>query len=213
MHVDAVLILRWLIGEIVGEAEHARELVPDLRIEIGVAAAGVDRPVADADIDEARWAVGPDRYVAGDVGHVVVHARIPAQRRYRDDISKAVHRVADSVEARERQRAERRRQRAWDCPRQAFDAISTVTVPEEAIAARHYNECIAKAGLSTGQLAENMREYAETQPGLQNKPAPGVLRYLISLCGRPAAQWERRYDAARVERRWHDNTLETPIRA
>src|SRR5262249_40340598 len=71
----------------------------------------------------------------------------------------------------------------------AFDAISTVAVPEQAIVARHYNECIAKAGLSTGQLAENMREYAETQPDLQNKPAPGVLmRYLISLCGTPAAQ-------------------------
>src|SRR5262249_9794603 len=62
----------------------------------------------------------------------------------------------------------------------AFDAISTVAVPEQAIVARHYNECIAKAGLSTGQLAENMREYAETQPDLQNKPAPGVLmRYHI----------------------------------
>jgi hypothetical protein len=71
----------------------------------------------------------------------------------------------------------------------AFDAISTVAVPEQAIVARHYNECIAKAGLSTGQLAENMKEYAETQPGLQNKPVPGVLmRYLISLCGTPAAQ-------------------------
>jgi hypothetical protein len=40
MHVDAVLILRRLIGEIVGEAEHAREFVAGLRIEIGVARAG-----------------------------------------------------------------------------------------------------------------------------------------------------------------------------
>src|SRR5215471_18691471 len=31
-HVDAVLILGGLVGEIVGEAEHARELVPGLRI-------------------------------------------------------------------------------------------------------------------------------------------------------------------------------------
>src|SRR5262245_15636802 len=50
MHVDAVLILRRLIGEIVGEAEHAGEFVPGLRIEIGVAAAGVDSAVPDADI-------------------------------------------------------------------------------------------------------------------------------------------------------------------
>jgi len=50
MHVDAVLILGGLVGEIVGEAQHARELVPSLRIEIGVADAGVDRAVPDADI-------------------------------------------------------------------------------------------------------------------------------------------------------------------
>jgi hypothetical protein len=44
-------------------------------------------------------------------------------------------------------------------------------------------------GLSTGKLAENMKEYAETQPDLQNKPVPGaLLRYLISLCGTPSAQ-------------------------
>jgi hypothetical protein len=68
----------------------------------------------------------------------------------------------------------------------AFDAISTVAIPEQAIVARHYNECIAKAGFSTGQLAKNMKEFGETQPGLQNKPAPSVLmRYLISLCGTP----------------------------
>ena len=50
MHVDAVLILGRLIGEIVGEAEHAGEFVPGLGIEVGVAAAGVDRAVPDADI-------------------------------------------------------------------------------------------------------------------------------------------------------------------
>jgi hypothetical protein len=65
-----------------------------------------------------------------------------------------------------------------------FDAVSTVAIPAQAKFARHYNECVAKAGLSTGQLAEKMKAYAETQPNLQNKPVPGVLmRYLISLCG------------------------------
>src|SRR5262249_20518309 len=50
VHVDAVLILRRLVGEIVGEAEHAGEFVPGLRVEIGVAAAGIDRPMPDADV-------------------------------------------------------------------------------------------------------------------------------------------------------------------
>src|SRR5262245_45742449 len=50
MHVHAVLILRRLVGEVVGETEHAREFVPGLRIEIGVAAAGIDRAMPDADV-------------------------------------------------------------------------------------------------------------------------------------------------------------------
>ena len=50
VHIDAILILRRLVGEVVGEAEHARELVPGLRIEIGITAAGVDRAMADADV-------------------------------------------------------------------------------------------------------------------------------------------------------------------
>src|SRR5262245_63262673 len=54
MHVDAVLILGGLVGEIVGEAQAARELVPSLRIEIGVADAGVDRAVPDADIRQTE---------------------------------------------------------------------------------------------------------------------------------------------------------------
>src|SRR5262252_5659515 len=98
MHVDAVLILGRLIGEIVGEAEHARELVPRLRIEISVARAGIDRAVPNADIRETGGVVGSDRHAAGDVGHVVVNARVPAQRRYRQDISEPGHRVADGVE-------------------------------------------------------------------------------------------------------------------
>src|SRR6516162_238127 len=108
------LILRRLIGEIVGEAEHPRELVPGLRIEIGVAAAGVDRAMPDTDIRKTRGVVGPDRYVAGDVGHVVVNAVVPPQRCYRQDISEAGHRVADAVEAREWECAQRRRQGTGD---------------------------------------------------------------------------------------------------
>src|SRR5262249_49398189 len=109
MHVDAVLVLGRLVLEIVGEAEHAREFVPGLRIEIGIAAPGVDRAVPDAEIREAGRVVGPDRYVAGDVSHVVVDARVPAQRRYWDHVSETPHRVADAVGARERDRSQ------WSC--------------------------------------------------------------------------------------------------
>ena len=91
------LILRRLIGEIVGEAEHPRELVPGLRIEIGVAAAGVDRAMPDTDIRKTRGVVGPDRYVAGDVGHVVVDACVPTQGEYRQQIAKAPSRIVETV--------------------------------------------------------------------------------------------------------------------
>jgi hypothetical protein len=68
----------------------------------------------------------------------------------------------------------------------AFDALSVVTVPEGLNAAIHYSQCVAKAGLSTQQLADNMKGYAGLQPDLQSKPVPIVLTYyLISLCGRP----------------------------
>ena len=79
MHVDAVLILRLSIFEIVGEAEHAREFVAGLRIKIGVTAAGVDRAVSDADIRQTRGLVSANRDVAGDIGRVVVDAGVPAQ--------------------------------------------------------------------------------------------------------------------------------------
>ena len=68
-----------------------------LRIEIGVAAAGVDRPVTDTNIRQARGLVGANRDVAGDVGHVVVDAGVPAQREHRYQIPKAPCRVADAV--------------------------------------------------------------------------------------------------------------------
>jgi hypothetical protein len=71
----------------------------------------------------------------------------------------------------------------------AFDALSTVTVREGVSVAKHYNECVSKAGLTTGQLEENMKEYANTQPDLQHKPVPfALMRYLVSLCGTPTAQ-------------------------
>src|SRR5262249_26154517 len=100
--------------EIVGEPEHAGEFMPGLRIEIGVAAASVDRAVTDADVGETRRVIGPHRYVAGDIGHVIVNAVVPAQRRYRQDICETGHRGADGVEAREWECAQWRRQAAGD---------------------------------------------------------------------------------------------------
>src|SRR5258705_9139460 len=68
----------------------------------------------------------------------------------------------------------------------AFDTLSVVAIPQQAPVARHFNECVAKTGLSTAQLAQNVKEYAEARPDVQRKPIPNVLmRYLISVCGLP----------------------------
>src|SRR5262245_63334361 len=45
VHVDALVILRVHVLEIVGEAEHGRKLAAGLRIEVGIGAAGIDRVV------------------------------------------------------------------------------------------------------------------------------------------------------------------------
>jgi hypothetical protein len=79
MHVDAILILRRRIDEIGGEAEHAGQLVPGLRIEIGVAGAGVERAVADAQIRQPGGVIGTDRYISRGVDHVVVGAFVPTR--------------------------------------------------------------------------------------------------------------------------------------
>jgi hypothetical protein len=68
----------------------------------------------------------------------------------------------------------------------AFETLSVVGIRQQAPVARHYNECVAKNGLSIAQLAQNVKEYAEARPDVQSKPIPIVLmRYLISLCGLP----------------------------
>jgi hypothetical protein len=71
----------------------------------------------------------------------------------------------------------------------AFDMLSTVTVPERAATAMFYNECVTKAGLNSSQLTQNVNQYVETQPDLQDKPTPfALMRYLISQCGLPPGQ-------------------------
>ncbi len=66
-----------------------------LRIEIGVAAAGIDRAVPDANIRQTGGAVVAHRNIAGDVSHVVVDTAVPTERELRIQISETCRRVAD----------------------------------------------------------------------------------------------------------------------
>src|SRR6185312_646759 len=84
--VDAVLIPCVFVLEVVGEAGNHRELVAGLRVEIGIATAPVDRAVPDAHIGEAFRVVITDRHIALEIGHHVVGAEVPFQRKLRNDV-------------------------------------------------------------------------------------------------------------------------------
>src|SRR4051812_45743935 len=61
-----------------------------LRIEIGVTAAGIDRRMPKAEINQARRIVGADGNARHAVEHVVVHPVIPAQRRLHKNIAEMI---------------------------------------------------------------------------------------------------------------------------
>jgi hypothetical protein len=94
MGVDAVLIIEIRIVEVVGEPADGGEFPSGLRIEIGVSGAAVDRPMPEAEIDDARRIVSTDRQVEHAVDHGVVKAVVPAQRRLHEHVAEACHGVA-----------------------------------------------------------------------------------------------------------------------
>ena len=92
--------------------------------------------------------VGPDRDIAGDIGHVVVNAGVPAQRGNRQDVPEAPHRVADAVGAREWERSQWSRQRAGERSRQrrADAAIQSDRAHGCLAAENRRGECVDRQG-------------------------------------------------------------------
>lgn len=111
MEVDAVLILRILILEIVGEAGDSRKFTTGLRIEVGIAATAVDGSVTDAEIGEADRALRPNGNIARHIGHEIVDASVPLESRLRIEVADRRDRIAKTARARYRQRTDCRRQR------------------------------------------------------------------------------------------------------
>jgi hypothetical protein len=51
---------------------------------------------------------------------------------------------------------------------------------------KHYDNCITRANMSNGELADNVMAFVKTRPELQEKSVSGALmNYLISYCGAP----------------------------
>jgi hypothetical protein len=70
-----------------------------------------------------------------------------------------------------------------------FDSLVLFTVdPETARAGKFFLDCVSNAKLDSLQLSEQVRAYARPRLELQAGTVQGaLLRYLISLCGRPPA--------------------------
>ena len=97
MHVDATLIVRGGVGEVVGEAQHARCFMAALGIEIGIAAARIDGAVTKTEIGQSAGAIGAKGNIAGDVSHVVIHPLVPTHSELGIDVAEAGHGVGDAV--------------------------------------------------------------------------------------------------------------------
>ena len=67
VEIDTVSVLRLGIFEIVRKPGNRREFVSGRRVEISIAASGVDRPIADAEILKPPRIVAGGRNVAGDI--------------------------------------------------------------------------------------------------------------------------------------------------
>ena len=51
---------------------------------------------------------------------------------------------------------------------------------------KHYDNCITRANMSNGELADNVMAFVKTRPELQERSVSGALmNYLISYCGAP----------------------------
>ena len=51
---------------------------------------------------------------------------------------------------------------------------------------KHYDNCITRANMSNGELADNVMAFVKTRPELQERSVSGALmNYLIYYCGAP----------------------------
>jgi hypothetical protein len=126
MEIDAALVLGIGVLEIVGEAADAREFHARRGVQVGVAAAEIDRTVTDADIGEPICIVITDGNVACGVNHVIVDTVVPLQRECWIEIAIGDERVFQKARALDHNRPRGRRQRAGDaCGISAVDAPAT----------------------------------------------------------------------------------------
>ena len=53
-------------------------------------------------------------------------------------------------------------------------------------ATKHYDNCVTRANMSNGELADNVIAFVKTRPELRERSVPGALiTYLVTFCGAP----------------------------
>lgn len=53
-------------------------------------------------------------------------------------------------------------------------------------ATKHYDDCITRANMTNGELADKVMAFVKTRPDLQRRSVPGALiNYLVTFCGPP----------------------------
>lgn len=69
----------------------------------------------------------------------------------------------------------------------AFDALLGIVRDEADLpTTKHYDNCITRANLSNGELADNLIAFVKTRPDLQRRSVTGALiNYLVTFCGPP----------------------------
>src|SRR5262249_12803592 len=97
MHVDAVLVVRVLVFEIVSEAECSGKFASGLLVEVSVGAACIDGIVADTEIGNPLLLISSGRQVAGQVSHEIIDAKIPTQRSHREQIANTGDRFSEAA--------------------------------------------------------------------------------------------------------------------
>src|SRR5262245_44759271 len=123
MAVDAILIVGMLILEIIGEPANSRKFESLFGVEVGVSETAIDCRMAKPYIDQSILVVSPDGEAAHCIGHVIVDAVIPSDRRLAEEIGNTpdgvIQRSGNGVAARAGELGGNRPLTVSGCPQQA----------------------------------------------------------------------------------------------
>ena len=69
----------------------------------------------------------------------------------------------------------------------AFDSVLGIVRDRKDLpVTRHYDNCISRANMSNGDLADNLMAFVKTKPDLRERSVSGALiNYLVAFCGAP----------------------------